>query len=131
MRGNNNDNNNNARPRPALEFSMDALKRAYDVPYAGSVPGYALVAAVVAALVFHSPMAALLCAGLIYYAVFVHEAAPAVAAAPQRAATYNNFSGSSVQQTQARNDKPVDAEQVRRARQEKFGSIGQIRQDKM
>jgi len=117
---------------------MEALKRAYDVPYAGSVPGYALVAVVVAALLFHSPVAALICAGVIYYAVFVHEAGPAVAGAPGGAppragATYNNFSGSSVQQTQARGGSGAtpDAEQIRRARQEKFGSIGQIRQDKM
>jgi hypothetical protein len=132
MRGNN--QNNRAAARPALEFSMEALKRPYEVPYVGQVPGWGLLAIIVAALMLHSPVAALIFAGAIYYGVFVYEgaAAGAGAAPPRAGATYNNFSGSSVQQTQARGSSPaVDAEQVRRARQEKFGSIGQVRQDKM
>jgi hypothetical protein len=133
MRGN---QNNRAAARPALDFSMEALKRPYEVPYVGQVPGWGLVAIIVAALMLHSPVAALICAGAIYYGVFVYDGAAAAAGAgappPRAGATYNNFSGSSVQQTQARGSSPAaDAEQVRRARQEKFGSIGQIRQDKM
>lgn len=123
------------------------LQRQYFLPEVNqSLPGWALLAAVVAASLLISPVAGVALAALLYYLLFHRQPQqqpppppppptalrqPPTPNEADRSNTYNSWGGSSMSQTQAsgQSPSPQDAERIRRARAAKFATMNDVKAD--